>query len=332
MFDSFQKNESVSLYRYAGYVIWLCRHYIKIKVPEKLFYAVDQALQLIRFLDLKQDLYSLGRSPKKFSRNSAFRQQAIQVYRDARDILREMLAEENSVSDPIMHLERDRITAYMNFLDIILLRAMPAFAQNDQNIFWANRAFKDVYHIISGGSFELFFDRLNDSYHQAAEELREIGGIRKEQFEYLVKKISFCDRRELQSRNIFRISQVNRHLFFGKYRRPALSKLLTPKLDHYLLCRDLMQKTLGVFGSYIPIHFCKAIIHHYNEPDYWENIHMSLEKEDHLRLGIAYYQSAMDMNQDNSMTRILYHHTLTCFNNAGVDFNDDGLCEIIWEN
>ena len=38
---------------YLPYVIALCRHYIRLKEPVKLLYAVDQTLHLINFVDLQ---------------------------------------------------------------------------------------------------------------------------------------------------------------------------------------------------------------------------------------------------------------------------------------
>lgn len=334
MFQFHQQHDEKYQSRYPFYVIALCRYYIRLKEPVKLLYAVNQALQLINFLDLQKNFATFCGLPESAEDVAGIRNSAILCYREAKRHLLEILTQDTDavgtpLPDPIMWIERNRLVAYLDFIDKLI---SPVDRQDNAGVIRANRAFKEIYHILSGGSFEAFDELLDDQFESALEEFKTLIPVGRDEFEFLVKTISFCDRRQLKKRNIFRITQELRSLFFGKNRNPSVSALSFPKLDHYLLNRDLMQRALCLFGRYIPMDFTKMIIHHYSEPDYWENHHLFLGKMDFLKLGFAYYQSAMGMREDNSITRILYHHALSNFSHAGVKFKDDVLCEILWEN
>jgi hypothetical protein len=329
-----QQHDEKSLSHYPFYVMALCRYYIRLKEPVKLLHAVDQSLHLINFIDLQKSFATFWGFRDSMEDVAGMRNGAIICYREARRHLLEVFTQGTeaagiTVPDPIMWIERNRLVAYLDFTDILIC---PEDRQDNFNVIRANREFKEICHILAGGSFEAFYDLLDDKFERALEEFRTLIPTSRDGFESLVKTISFCDRRQMKKRNVFRIKQKLRSLFFGKNRNPIISAISVPNLDHYLLCRDLMQKALCMFGRYIPIDFTKMIIHHYSEPDYWENDHLFLEKMDFLKLGFAYYQSAMGMREDNSLTRILYHHALSNFSHAGVNFKDDVLCEFLWEN
>jgi hypothetical protein len=73
---------------------------------------------------------------------------------------------------------------------------------------------------------------------------------------------------------------------------------------------------LRSWGRFIPLTYNHMLIKYYSEPGYWRNRHMMLGPNDHLRLGFAHFQYAMEMGRDSDFSRMNYRKALKNFKKA----------------
>ena len=171
-------------------------------------------------------------------------------------------------------------------------------------------------------SFYELLERLTDLRDAAQHSLNLKFGISSRQFVRIIPNITFCHREALHRLGIFRHAHLKRHLIFSKqvhFGKTAVKEIyLTLELDRYLLLRSLFLNSLRSMGRFIPLHFNHTIIKFYNDPIYWDNPHMFFTDRDHLRLGMAYFQYAMELGRDSAYSRMAYRNAQSCLNRSGM--------------
>lgn len=299
-----------------------CQFLLDSEESSKVWQAVQEAAELIDYLNLCMEFQQFqGDTGDDHSGLVGAMENARDLFDQACDTMYTFL-EPGAKLDPIIQRYRQDAVVALTFRKD--LYAIP-IDHRSQCIGQMLRRFKTC--IPDTHKFAEFLARLDKSEKEACEELEVHSDLQQDHIPTLMQRLSFCNRRPLYRLGVFRIRQDLRHRVFADA-KPLNAKVvariyLTPALDAYLFERDLRLNVLRSWGRFIPLGYNHMLIKYYSEPVYWDNRHMTLGPDDHLRLGFAHYQYAMEMSRDSDFSRMHYRKALNGFKKSGMRMPTD---------
>lgn len=314
---------SEKLTRYFYLKSLACEYFLSIKESSKVWNAIEEADALIDYLDVFRELSRYCQNSQETmcwiddNRNKTYSQ----FKKAVEEIV--LFFNEPHKLDPVINKYISQVREYVKFKSD-MNDILPSERQN----YLAEMVprFKKNY-------FALEKSPLDGLLKEAENEMKSKFSIPSKQLNQWLPVLSFCNRTVLQTHSIFRIGQRYRHLvFFGQdaASHSTFNNIYqTEKLDNYLFLRDLRLGLLRKWGRFIPLEHNHLLVKFYNEPRYWDSVHMFRADMDHLRLGFAYFQYAMELGEDSEFTRMNYRKALHCFRKSKLSV-PEALRERLW--
>jgi len=293
-----------------------------IKIPGKAWIAIEQADNAIDFLNIFIDFKQYIQLPQYDVNWIEEKKSDVQAcfFKTVRQ-LKDILKTKKSV-DPAILKYSNLLSPYIDFKSEI----------NTADFHNRTNAVDKLLPAFRNNYVRYNISLLDTLLNEAKKEMASTFSVSFEDLQRDLFHLTFDDRAALEKKGIFRTRQKFRHRIFSSRRRTYQeyqSAYQTPKLDEYLLLRDIRAGLLRKWGRFMPVTYNHLLIKFYRNPDYWNNHHMFLKRIDYLRLGFAYFQYTMEMADDSEFSRMSYRNALDCFSKSNFSLLPE-LRKILW--